>query len=280
MPTVIDRIRDRGDFKQQLDFFEFGSGPAPAGWPGTAVTRRRDVEEMCVQVSVDLDEDQEPDLILRQITDVLASCVFSRTGTLAGRLSPAQGLRLTGANWGVWHFDVDRSRDWQKQLSHHLTRPSESQVGPELPRHALLAAELREITGLPAASLGAALGVTREQYQRWLAGSAISTIREGQLEYLATIAADVSRRLGGDQATVWWRTPTAEGLTPEALLKRRLVDRVHEMVTKLSDPRPIAGDTYVALLHQTSADIDDDPFENEDTPEAWSPYTKRGVQSE
>lgn len=48
------------------------------------------------------------------------------------------------------------------------------EAAAEEPPHARLAREIREMTDLPAGSLAAALGVTREQYQRWLKSSPIS----------------------------------------------------------------------------------------------------------
>jgi hypothetical protein len=133
--------------------------------------------------------------------------------------------------------------------------------------HARLARELREITGLPAASIGAALGVTREQYQRWVAGSAISDTRHGQLIYLHTIAVDVLRRLGPEQARLWWKTPVEAEATPEELLKRRRADRVYRLVAAIPDRAPVVDGVMRGLPVQDDVDFD----ENEDSG-AWSPY--------
>jgi hypothetical protein len=135
--------------------------------------------------------------------------------------------------------------------------------------HARLARELREITGLPAASIGAALGVTREQYQRWVAGSAISDTRHGQLIYLHTIAVDVLRRLGPEQARLWWKTPVEAEATPEELLKRRRADRVYRLVAAIPDRAPVVDGVMRGLPVQDDVDFD----ENEDSlGGAWSPY--------
>lgn len=141
-------------------------------------------------------------------------------------------------------------------------------VGPTAPQ-ASLARELRELTGLPAASLGAALGVTREQYQRWLRGDPISNIRHGQLAYLHTIAADATRRLG-DQALVWWRTPAEGAATPEQMLRNRLIDRVHRLVVHLPDSAPVVDGVLVALAAQEPMNLDDfdEPGDDADSPSA------------
>lgn len=135
--------------------------------------------------------------------------------------------------------------------------------------HTRLAHELRDLTGLSAKSLGTAVGVTREQYQRWLAGRPISDTRHGQLVYLHTMAADVARRLG-DQARLWWKTPTESGRTPEELLTQRLGDTVHRLVTQIPDPHPTVNGVLVGLPAQM---IDDDEGDGDgESSAAWSPY--------
>lgn len=153
------------------------------------------------------------------------------------------------------------------------TAPSSGATSGSEVRHARLATELREMTGLPAASLGRALGVTREQYQRWLRGDPISTIRYGSLVHLHTIAVEVGRKVGGE-SIVWWRTPDGSGETPEGLLVKRLVDRVHRLVSSLPDAAPVVGGRIVALPAQAPRDLDDaDTSEGDDPDEdPWSPY--------
>lgn len=136
--------------------------------------------------------------------------------------------------------------------------------------HARLARELRALTGLPAAVIGASLGVTREQYQRWVAGSSISDTRHGQLIYLHTVAVDVARRLGQPMARLWWKTPVEAGVTPEELLKRRRADRVYRLAAAIPDPAPIAGGLLRGLPLQDGRN--DEPDEGADRGEAWSPY--------
>lgn len=150
--------------------------------------------------------------------------------------------------------------------------------------HTRLAREVREMTGLPAATLAAALGVTREQYQRWLRGDPISVIRHGLLVHLHTVVADATRRLGPD-ARLWWRTPVADGVSPEQLLTDRLVDRVHRLISELPDANPIVAERVVALPVQQLRDFDenDDLDENDDVDAndensdvSWSPYGEDG----
>lgn len=141
---------------------------------------------------------------------------------------------------------------------------------PSDPSHVQLARELRELTGLSAATLGAAVGVTREQYQRWLAGGAISGARHGQLIYLHTIAADVARRLGAAAGRLWWKTPVEGGtITAEELLRRRQADRVYRMVAATPDPAPIVDDVMRGLPVQEDAEYEDDLGGGGDS---WSPY--------
>lgn len=149
-------------------------------------------------------------------------------------------------------------------------RPSPEPATIE-PAHTRLARELRELTGLPASALGSALGVTREQYQRWLSGGAISDVRHGQLVYLHTIAADVHRRLGPPATTLWWRTPTPSGPTPADLVARRQADTVYRLAASISDPAPVVDGVIVGLPMQRNLP-DDFGGDASDDGEAWSPY--------
>lgn len=178
-------------------------------------------------------------------------------------------LKLTGIGYGNvllidagWYVGGAGTQDPSRNAA---AEPKTGQAPALLPEHARLARELREATGLPAATLGAALGVTREQYQRWLRGDPISTIRHGLLGYLHTIAADAARRLGPDRASVWWRTPATDGIAPDQLLRDRLTDDVHRLVTALPDPAPIVDDVLVALPVQQPLNLEDyDDLNDED----------------
>lgn len=140
--------------------------------------------------------------------------------------------------------------------------------------HGKLASELRELTGLPATSLAKALGVRREQYQRWLKDWPISDIRHGQLIYLHTIASDASRRLGSKEARVWWRTPAGNGQTPQSLLTQRRIDLIYRLVSELHDDQPEVDGTLMGLRVRHDADDDETPEGIEDQ-EDWSPYDPR-----
>lgn len=144
---------------------------------------------------------------------------------------------------------------------------------PRRPDHSQTADDVRSLTGLPTAKLASSLGVSREQYQRWLRGSAISTIRHGQLVYLHTISADLTRKLGSKQGKVWWRTPGADGVKPEDLLTERRLDLVHELVALVPDPQPISDGVLQGLRIQSSVE-DLDESEDLDDEETWSPYTE------
>lgn len=182
-----------------------------------------------------------------------AGAVAFRLATLWS--STADGLK----------FDVNCPSD-QVQVAHTGIAGT---VESAEPPHARLARELREITGLSAASIGAALGVTREQYQRWVAGGAISDTRHGQLIYLHTIAVDVIRRLGPEKATLWWKTPVEADATPEDLLRRRRADRVYRLVAAIPDPAPVVDGVLHGLPIQDDVEFD----ENDDSAGgAWSPY--------
>jgi hypothetical protein len=180
-------------------------------------------------------------------------------------------LKLTGIGYGdMLLVDAGRYVDdavtQAPSFGDAAAEPSSGRVPAPTAEHARLARELREATGLPAATLGAALGVTREQYQRWLRGDPISTIRHGLLSYLHTIAADAARRLGPDRARVWWRTPASDGIAPDRLLRDRLTDDVHRLVTALPDPAPIVDDVLVALPAQQLLNLGDydDPDDEDD----------------
>jgi len=121
------------------------------------------------------------------------------------------------------------------------------------------------MTGLSAATLGCSFGVTCEQYQRWLAGTPISTVRHGQLVFTHTVVSDVARRLGVEAAHIWWRTPIDGATTPADLLTLRRLDDVYKAVL----------DAHQSLPRQM--DLDD--WGEDDAPgEPWSPYEGIGKQ--
>jgi len=139
-------------------------------------------------------------------------------------------------------------------------------------RHARLARELREMTGMSARELGSCLGVSREQYSRWISGRPISDHRCGQLVHLHTVMRDLVRRLGTDQTRIWLRTPVAsaqdvELITPVELLQRRLVGQILRMITDLPDPN-VGQEPALLVLEE------DDPADHPDSwnSEPWTPY--------
>ena len=150
-----------------------------------------------------------------------------------------------------------------------LAAPADPTADREQPDHARVARELKELTGLSAEVLGSGVGVTREQFQRWLKGSPISDARHGQLIYLHTIAADVARRLATLDAKIWWKTPGGDGLTPAELLRRRQANHVYRLVSALPDSAPVVDGVLVTLPQQEDADLGSES--NEDG-KAWSPY--------
>ncbi|MFC7246375.1 helix-turn-helix domain-containing protein [Catellatospora aurea] len=139
--------------------------------------------------------------------------------------------------------------------------------------HARLASDLREMSGMSASQLGAALGVTREQYSRWTSGRPISMDRHGQLQYLHTLIRDLTRRLGSESARVWLRTPGVDGRTPVDIVMSRRFELLHRLIADLPDHSPVVSGTVVALLAPT-VDAVDDEDDYEDEP--WSPYASDG----
>ncbi|GIH72201.1 hypothetical protein [Sphaerimonospora thailandensis] len=154
--------------------------------------------------------------------------------------------------------------------------PSESARLPDDPAHARLARELRDMTGLGAKVLGSVLGVTREQYSRWASGHAISDLRHGQLRYLHTLMADLTRRLGDVEARAWLHQPVAGGPTPVELLKTRQWEQLHCAIIQLSDPEPVVGGVIVALSAPDPEDLPNDDAEDE----PWSPYQSPDAATE
>ncbi|MEV0093383.1 hypothetical protein [Streptomyces sp. NPDC050738] len=156
--------------------------------------------------------------------------------------------------------------------------PAKDDVGkPPLPdeqtTHARLANELREMTGLGAAKLATALGVSREQYSRWAGGAPISDLRHGQLSYLHTVMADLVRRLGAAEARVWLQTPIDGEITPVELLTSRRWSELHRRVVVLHDAAPVVDGVRVSLLAPI-VDRGDNPEDLEavEGEDAWSPY--------
>jgi hypothetical protein len=125
--------------------------------------------------------------------------------------------------------------------------------------HAVAARELRDMTGLSAGDLSAVFGVTRESYQRWLAGGSIKSLNESLLYYVRAILRDAVRRLGERRMNEWLRTPVdvSHGSTsPLDLLRIGQVDQVHAMVVALPDSHPTVNGLVVAL-QRTSDEAED-----------------------
>ena len=242
-------------------FLRNGTGSA---WSETARQPRSDVPDTGIwHVLMNLVKDGRGDLdaLRLYVAEVLNDRGPSSNPALLELLWPPTNTELTvqvGAGAPV--------------MSVALADPIDEAAG-EQPSHARLAREVRQMTDLPTASLASAVGVTREQYQRWLKGSPISNIRHGQLIFLHTIAADLSRRLGADPAHVWWRTPIEHSTTPEQLLRRRRLDEIHRLILAVPDRQPIVDGVLQTLPRQQEVDYTDDiEDEASDGENSWSPY--------
>lgn len=158
----------------------------------------------------------------------------------------------------------------QQQHLEDPTQQNESLSGQadQESNHPRLASELRAMTGLSASALGDAFGVSREQYSRWISGKAISDIRHGQLIFLHTVAREMVRRLGIDQARIWIHTPIDGDLTPAKFLELRRFDKFYREVTAIPDPEPVKQGSIISLSAPVSTPDDD---EGDDDDEPWSP---------
>ncbi len=136
-----------------------------------------------------------------------------------------------------------------------------------LPRQAILARELRQLTGLSAGLLGESLGVSREQFQRWMSGRPISDPRHGQLVFLHTISRELVRKCGAEEARLWWQIPGPNGMAPKVLLQQRLLDAIHRLIVSLPETEPSG---LPALLAMSDEPVDVTDGERGD--ESWSPY--------
>lgn len=187
------------------------------------------------------------------------------------RLVSGGGVIEIDAAQGVAAPIVVSGSNTQSKKQPAETDPKETESAPP---HARLAAELRETTGLSAAKLAAAFGVSREQYSRWVGGAPISDVRHGQLRYLHTIVADLVRRLGSvAEARVWFQTPLRGGATPCELLIGRRWSELYRVVTEVPDPAPLVDGVRVALLARL-AEEEENPGEPDeaDGEDSWSPY--------
>lgn len=193
----------------------------------------------------------------------------------------ASGARITRDVRGNLVIEIARPDHVSSRVSIDSVAREESKKSPALSgrngasAHSRLARELRDLTGLPAASLASAFGVSREQYQRWISGRPISDIRHGQLVYAHTIAVDSVRKLGVDGARVWWRTPAFGGETPEDFMRRRNLAAVYRLVVELPDPRPLVGSVEPGLRSRDD-DWDEEAPEGIEDQEDWSPYSRFG----
>lgn len=104
------------------------------------------------------------------------------------------------------------------------------------PEHSIRARELRDMTGLPTVQLATGLGVSREQYQRWIQGRPISSTRGGQLAFWHGLACEVERKMGLTAAKTWWQTPQADHVSPADLFRLGMGRRVYDLVTAIAEP--------------------------------------------
>jgi len=280
---------------QSLGTGTYASGPQTelwVAWTGMTTSNRRLPSHLLPasphihhHMTVEVKVDKSDVTTIRHVAAALEALLLSRDtfdATISNVILPA--LNFTYFEDGGTLL-VDARRTTASTVLpaavpyHSSTSPSahDRTSPPESPSiQARLCQELRDLTGLPAATLGVALGVTREQYQRWLKGKAISTPRQGQLIYLHTIAADVVRRLGKEKGHLWWRTPIVGSVTPEKLIQNRLVDRVHRLVVEIPDSAPVVDGIMVGLPAQEPLSLDE--FDDEITVnddgngDSWSPY--------
>jgi hypothetical protein len=138
--------------------------------------------------------------------------------------------------------------------------------------HARLAREIRDMTALPAAALGEAFGVSREQYSRWISGNPISVQRHGQLQFVHTLIRDLVRKLGANRAKVWLQTSFDGQRSPKDLLTLRRFDDLYRRIVELPDPRPVENGTIVALRMPDESVISDEADEDDEQDAPWSPY--------
>ncbi len=281
-PTASRTDETLADVWRSLDASSTATRLSPARtsnaeWAGAGLAT---VLQTVRQVTVHMNVDSSDMSAVRRVAEAMR--VLLLHGDALEIASPVRelfDLRLTSIRDGSLVLDAGRStleftrepavgQDGQS-LTSTVDAGSDS-TATEQPDHARLAREIKSSTGLPAALLGRALGVTREQFQRWLAGRPISTVRHGQLAYLHTVAAELDRRLGSN-APLWWRTPAADGVAPAELLTARQIDKVHRRVCSIADPAPIVDGVLVALPVQEAldpADYDD----ASDGDDSWSPY--------
>ena len=136
--------------------------------------------------------------------------------------------------------------------------------------HSIHARELRDLTGLTTATLASAFGVTREQYQRWVAGGAISDARRDTLRSLVTIARNVHRVLGVD-ASAWWRVGVDGGPTPTDLMVARKHDELLRCAASAVGGLTQSGEVLLGLIAPDEVSRDDD---GETDADPWNPYAE------
>jgi transcriptional regulator with XRE-family HTH domain len=194
-------------------------------------------------------------------------------------LGETSGLSLTSADQG---FELEAtltepvwtSRPLRRQAGIERTDwPKHPSARPSLPAHSRLAGDLRDMTGLSAAVLARAFGVSREQYSRWVSGKPISDIRHGQLQFLHTVVRELVRRLGASGARTWLHTPTNGTATPVDLLRSRQLERFYREVVALPVIPSAADSTMMSL--SAPIQVSDDEEDAEGDP--WSPYDSRAT---
>lgn len=179
-----------------------------------------------------------------------------------------QAIGLESPTVGIGHADLDVLVPIDKAVED--PQKIEGLVDRRKQDHAVHARELRDLTGLTTATLASAFGVTREQYQRWVAGGAISDARRDSLRSLVTIARDL-RRVLGDDAAAWWRVGVDGGPTPTDLMVARKHDELLRCAASAVGGLKQSGDKVLGLIAPDDASSNDDGDTDED---AWNPYAK------
>jgi transcriptional regulator with XRE-family HTH domain len=192
---------------------------------------------------------------LVKVTGLSGSNPLSHVLLTPSLLQAMRELRNAIVHRGGWaaRSHIDAPRTTTPRAAHGQVTPAAvSQRGADdLPPYALVARELREITGLETRELAQMVGVQRESYSRWTSGKPITSEHLSQLNYLDAVLTDARRRVGERDFRDWLHRPVAEedgGLrTPRELLLAGQARLVYRIVAAMPDPNPPVRGKHMGL---------------------------------
>ncbi len=166
-----------------------------------------------------------------------------RTGWPGGTAEPDEAAAWAGRQLFAWALTL--ARLLAQEHLHRVFHQAPHVVAPEPPRAAdppaapAPAARLRALSGLGAGRLAEVFDVTRQTFQKWVAGGTPKGTREERLLAVLALVEEAARRLGSPAATrQWLLTPvSAQGKRPLDYLRDGHYDLVRGFLLRVPTGR-------------------------------------------